>query len=94
MFSNNVPQKKGEILKDRLSRILQQMEFMLGELMTRIEKFETRAPFVCWKIVSFWKVNSGKVNCFLMFGSVMENKLENTFQCLVMSCKMSWQITY
>jgi tetrahydromethanopterin S-methyltransferase subunit G len=53
MFSNNVPQKKGEILKDRLSRILQQMEFMLGELMTRIEKFETRAPFVCWKIVSF-----------------------------------------
>ena len=89
MFSNNVPQKKGEILKDRLSRILQQMEFMLGELMTRIEKFETRAPFVCWKIVSFWKVN-----CFLMFGSVMENKLENIFQCLVMSCKMSWQITY
>jgi hypothetical protein len=41
------------------------------------------APFVCWKIVFFWKVNSGKVNYFLMFGSVMENKLENIFQCLV-----------
>jgi len=35
--------------------------------------------FVCWKVVSFWKVNSGKVNYFLMFGSVMENKLENSF---------------
>ena len=48
---------------------------------------------------SFWKVNSRKmnsekVNYFLMFGSVMENKLENTFQCLVMSWKMSWKITY
>ena len=31
---------------------------------------------------------------FPMFGSVMENKLENTFQCLVMSWKMSWKITY
>jgi hypothetical protein len=35
--------------------------------------------FVCWKVVSFWKVNSGKVNYFLMFVSVMENKLENSF---------------
>jgi hypothetical protein len=52
-----------------------------------------QAPFVCWKVVSFWKVNSGKVN-FSMFGSVMKNKLENTFQCLVMSWKMSWKITY
>ena len=52
------------------------------------------APFVCWKVVSFWKVNSGKVNsekinCFSMFGSIMKNKLENTFQCLVISWKMS-----
>jgi len=31
---------------------------------------------------------------FPMFGSVMENKLENTFQCLVMLWKMSWKITY
>jgi hypothetical protein len=37
------------------------------------------APFVWWKIVSFRKVNSGKVNYFLMFGSVMKNKLENIF---------------
>ena len=54
----------------------------------------TKAPFVCWKVVFFWKVNSGKVNSekvnyFLMFGSVMENKLKNIFQCLVMSWKMS-----
>ena len=31
---------------------------------------------------------------FSMFGSVMENKLENIFQYLVMSWKMSWKITY
>ena len=42
----------------------------------------------------YWKVNFEKVNYFLMFGSVMKNKLENTFQCLVMSWKMSWKITY
>jgi hypothetical protein len=36
-----VPQKKGEIPKDRLLRIQQQMKFMFGELMTRIEKLET-----------------------------------------------------
>jgi hypothetical protein len=43
---------------------------------------------------SFWKVNSGKMNFrkmnyFPMFGSVMKNKLENIFQCLLMSWKMS-----
>ena len=27
----------------------------------------------------FWKVNSEKVNYFLMFSSIMKNKLENTF---------------
>jgi len=31
---------------------------------------------------------------FSIFGSVIENKLENTFQCLVMSWKISWKITY
>jgi cytochrome c oxidase subunit IV len=45
----------------------------------------TKTLFVCWKVVFFLKVNSRKVNYFSMFGSVMENKLENTFQCLVMS---------
>jgi len=40
------------------------------------------------------KVNSEKVNYFPIFGGVMKNKLENTFQCLVMSWKMSWKITY
>jgi hypothetical protein len=38
-----------------------------------------KAPFVCWKVVSFWKVNSGKMNYFPMFGSVMENKLKTLF---------------
>jgi hypothetical protein len=46
---------------------------------------EIKTLFVCWKVVFFLKMNSGKVNYFPMFGSVMENKLENTFQCLVMS---------
>jgi len=34
------------------------------------------------------------MNYFFMFGSAMENKLENTFQCLVMLWKMSWKIAY
>jgi hypothetical protein len=42
MSSNSVPQKNGEIQEDGLSRI-QQMEFMFGELMTRIEKLETKS---------------------------------------------------
>ena len=64
-----------------------------------LKDFFLKALFVCWKVVSFWKVNSEKLNSkkmnyFFMFGSVMENKLENIFQCLVMSCKMSCKITY
>jgi len=43
MSSNSVPQKNGEIQEDGLSRIQQQMKFMFGELMTRIEKLETRS---------------------------------------------------
>jgi hypothetical protein len=39
-------------------------------------------------------MNFEKVNYFLIFGSVIENKLENTFQCFVMSWKISWKITY
>ena len=31
---------------------------------------------------------------FPMFGSVMKNELENTFQCLVMLWKMNWKIIY
>jgi len=42
----------------------------------------------------FWKVNFRKVNYFLMFGSVMKNKLENFFQYLIMPWKISWKITY
>jgi hypothetical protein len=34
------------------------------------------------------------VNYFPIFGSVMENKLVNTLQCLVMSWKISWKISY
>jgi len=50
--------------------------------------------FVCWKIIIFFKVNFKKINYFLMFGSVMKNKLENILQCLVMSWKIRWKITY
>jgi len=42
IFSNSVPQKKGEIPEDGLSIIQQQVEFMFGELMNRIEKLKTR----------------------------------------------------
>ena len=42
----------------------------------------------------FKKINFKKVNYFLIFSSVIKNKLENTFQCLVMSCKINWNITY
>jgi len=42
----------------------------------------------------FYKKNSKKVNYFPMFDNVMKNKLGNTFQCLVMSWKISWKITY
>ena len=35
--------------------------------------------------VNFRKVNSRKVNYFLIFSNVMKNKLENTFQYLIMS---------
>ena len=38
-----------------------------------------------FRIYFLKKVNSEKVNYFLMFGSVMKNKLENIFQCLAMS---------
>jgi hypothetical protein len=46
------------------------------------------------KKINFEKVNFKKMNYFLMFDSVMKNKLENIFQCLVMLWKMSWKITY
>ena len=39
--------------------------------------------------VNFRKINFKKINYFLMFGSIMKNKLENIFQCLVMSWKIS-----
>ena len=47
----------------------------------------------------FWKVNSDKinfrkVNYFLIFDNIIENKLENIFQCFVMSWKMRWKIMY
>jgi hypothetical protein len=50
----------------------------------RVVKLVWYAMFVYWKVIFFFKVNSGKINYFSMFGSVMKNKLENTFQCLVM----------
>ena len=46
------------------------------------------------KVFYFEKLNLKKVNYFLIFGIVMKNKLENIFQYLVMSWKISWKITY
>jgi hypothetical protein len=54
--------------------------------------------FICWRVIIFlesecWgKQVLGKY--FLIFDSIIKNKLENIFQCLVMSCKISWKITY
>jgi hypothetical protein len=42
----------------------------------------------------FFKINFRKVKYFFMFDSIMKNKLENIFQYLIMSWKMSWKITY
>jgi len=35
--------------------------------------------FIYWRINFFKKISFRKINYFLMFGSVIENKLENTF---------------
>jgi len=60
--------------------VMEEMHFLAGK----------RWKPVCLLESSFfYKVNSEKVNYFLIFSSVMKNKLENTFQCLVMSWKMS-----
>jgi len=43
-----------------------------------------QALFVSWKVVSFWKLNSRKVNSFPMFGSVMKiswKTLSNVWLC-------------
>jgi hypothetical protein len=59
-------------------------QLILGRMYMVIVIFPiTYAPFVCWKVVSFWKVNSGKVNSgkvnyFLMFGSVIEKRTYTT----------------
>ena len=64
------------------------------------DKKERNLGPVCLQESSFffkwfsWEVNSRKINYFSMFDIVMENKLENTFQCLVMLQKMSWKIGY
>jgi hypothetical protein len=49
------------------------------------DKIKDLRPVCLLKSSFFYKMNSEKVNYFLIFGSVMKNKLENTFQCLVMS---------
>jgi hypothetical protein len=55
--------------------------------MAEEEEIETKlsiAPFVCRKVVFFWKIVSLKSEfreskIFFMFGSVMKNKLETLF---------------
>ena len=39
----------------------------------------------------FWKINYCKVNYFLIFKSIIKNKLKNNFQYLVMLWKISWK---
>ena len=56
--------------------------------------FSTIYDPVCLLESSFLLESEFRRKYFSMFGSIMENKLENTFQCLVMSQKMSWKITY
>ena len=42
-------------------------------------KVYTTWPVCLLESIFFFKVNFRKMNYFLMFGSVMKNKLENTF---------------
>jgi hypothetical protein len=44
-----------------------------------------KAPFVCRKVVSFWKVNSGE-------SEFLESEFrESEFRCLVVLWKMNWK---
>jgi hypothetical protein len=45
-------------------------------------------------IFFFLKINFKKINYFLIFYSIIKNKLENTFQYFIMSWKINWKITY
>jgi hypothetical protein len=74
-------------------------EIHKGFLESKLMKREEHLGPVCLLESSFFlesefwgKWIPGKY--FPIFGSVMKNKLENTFQCLVVSWKMSWKITY
>jgi len=45
----------------------------------------SKAPFVCRKVVSFWKVNSGE-------SEFLESEFrESIFRCLVVLWKMNWK---
>ena len=45
----------------------------------------SQAPFVCRKVVSFWKVNSGE-------SEFLESEFwESEFRCLVVLSKMNWK---
>jgi hypothetical protein len=49
-------------------------------LFNRLLDFNKNIYPVCLpESILFWKVKSRKVNYFLIFGTAMENKLENTF---------------
>jgi hypothetical protein len=82
--------------------ILSLKEIFLEEwiLISRVPRsflgFVFQFLFVYRKMVFFRnkKINSRKVKYFSIFGGIMESKLENTFQCLVILLKMSWKITY
>jgi len=50
-----------------------------------------RTHFICYLLETNFP---GKVNYFLIFDSIMRNKLENTFWYFIMSYKINWKITY
>jgi hypothetical protein len=51
--------------------------FSINLIMTNGLYENTSAPFVCWKVVSFWKVNSGE-------SEFQESEFrESIFRCLV-----------
>jgi hypothetical protein len=53
--------------------------------MKKLSRKKAKAPFVCRKVVSFWKVNSGE-------SEFLESELrESEFRCLVVLWKMNWK---
>jgi len=64
-----------------------------GVVRCEMSSLSLQSLFSFYVIISF-KMNFKKINYFMIFNSIIKNKLENTSQCLVISLKMCWKITY